>query len=165
MHLYKRTSSGKSWQGWLDSNQRMRESKSLALPLGDTPVWKGMRDRDTPDPSFLFVGWVKGLEPSTPGTTIRCSNQLSYTHHIYIRTGRVLTLQGENGTPEGTRTPGLLLRRQLLYPTELLARICQVGAGDGNRTRIPSLEGWCPGHCATPACALRRNRQLCYIST
>ena len=30
----------------------------------------------------LFVGWVKGLEPSTPGTTIRCSNQLSYTHQI-----------------------------------------------------------------------------------
>ena len=30
----------------------------------------------------LDVGWVKGLEPSTPGTTIRCSNQLSYTHHI-----------------------------------------------------------------------------------
>ena len=29
------------------------------------------------------LGWVKGLEPSTPGTTIRCSNQLSYTHQIY----------------------------------------------------------------------------------
>ena len=28
------------------------------------------------------MGWVKGLEPSTLGTTIRCSNQLSYTHHI-----------------------------------------------------------------------------------
>ena len=26
------------------------------------------------------------------------------------------------GTPRGTRTPGLLLRRQLLYPAELLAR-------------------------------------------
>ena len=26
-----------------------------------------------------------------------------------------------------------------------------VGAGDGNRTRVPSLEGWCPGRCATPA--------------
>ena len=26
-----------------------------------------------------------------------------------------------NGTPEGTRTPDLLLRRQLLYPAELLA--------------------------------------------
>ena len=46
-----------------------------------------MRDRDTPDPSFLFVGWVKGLEPSTPGTTIRCSNQLSYTHHMDIHMG------------------------------------------------------------------------------
>ena len=82
------------------------------------------------------VGWVKGLEPSTPGTTIRCSNQLSYTHHR------------ENGTPEGTRTPGLLLRRQLLYPTELLAHISGTpallaGAGEGNRTLVSSLEGWC----------------------
>ena len=44
------------------------------------------------------------------------------------------------GTPGGTRTPYLLLRRQLLYPDELLAH---VGAGDGNRTRVSSLEGWC----------------------
>ena len=39
-----------------------------------------------------------------------------------------------------------------------------VGAGDENRTRIPSLEGWCPDHCATPAYALRGNRQLGYIN-
>ena len=39
-----------------------------------------------------------------------------------------------------------------------------VGAGDENRTRIPSLEGWCPGHCATPAYALHGNRQLGYIN-
>ena len=30
------------------------------------------------------------------------------------------------GTPEGTRTPHLLLRRQLLYPDELLARMERV---------------------------------------
>ena len=30
------------------------------------------------------------------------------------------------GTPGGTRTPDLLLRRQLLYPTELLARMERV---------------------------------------
>ena len=30
------------------------------------------------------------------------------------------------GTPEGTRTPDLLLRRQLLYPTELLAHMERV---------------------------------------
>ena len=47
----------------------------------------------------------------------------------------------KSGTPEGTRTPDLLLRRQLLYPAELLAHL--IGAGDGNRTRVSSLEGWC----------------------
>ncbi len=89
------------WQGWLDLNQRMRESKSLALPLGYTPIREKKGDRDAiPDPA-LFVGWVKGLEPSTPGTTIRCSNQLSYTHHIYIRTGKVLTLQGKMARQKG----------------------------------------------------------------
>ena len=35
---------GMSWLGWLDLNQRMRESKSRALPLGDTPMF-GFYDR------------------------------------------------------------------------------------------------------------------------
>ena len=73
-------------------------------------------------PFRLNVGWVKGFEPSTPGTTIRCSNQLSYTHHITdVRLHLKLA-----GTPEGTRTPGPLLRRQLLYPPELQARLERV---------------------------------------
>ena len=38
-------------------------------------------NRGNPDP-LLLLGWEMGLEPTTPGTTIRCSNQLSYTHHI-----------------------------------------------------------------------------------
>ena len=109
-------------------------------------------------PFRLNVGWVKGFEPSTPGTTIRCSNQLSYTHHITdVRLRLKLA-----GTPGGTRTPGPLLRRQLLYPPELQARIIvpasrprrepqrneqafwneDFGAGDGNRTHATSLEGW-----------------------
>src|SRR5574344_712234 len=72
--------------------------------------------------------------------------------HFFISFSHILI---KDGAPEGTRTPGLLLRRQLLYPTELLAHL--VGAGDENRTRIPSLEGWCPDHCATPARALHGN--------
>lgn len=28
----------RTWLGWLDLNQRMWESKSHALPLGDTPI-------------------------------------------------------------------------------------------------------------------------------
>ena len=75
------------WLGWLDSNQRMRESKSRALPLGDTPIlsfqWEKKQGTGMISQSLAFLGWVMGLEPTTPGTTIRCSNQLSYTHQIH----------------------------------------------------------------------------------
>ena len=103
-----------------------------------------------PPPS---LGWVKGLEPSTPGTTIRCSNQLSYTHQILDKAE----------TKEMARQKGF---EPLAY---CLEGSCSIqlsywrifGAGDENRTRIPSLEGWCPGHCATPAhgtSPFRRNK-------
>ena len=38
------------WLRWLDSNQRVRESKSRALPLGDTPIWSTRRDSN-PQPA------------------------------------------------------------------------------------------------------------------
>ena len=64
----------------------MRESKSLALPLGYVPVFSNRDGKRCGDrgnaPIPALVGWEMGLEPTTPGTTIRCSNQLSYTHHI-----------------------------------------------------------------------------------
>ena len=30
----------------------------------------------------LLNGWLMGFEPTTLGTTNRCSNQLSYSHHV-----------------------------------------------------------------------------------
>ena len=50
---------------------------------------------------------------------------MNYTHHIQFLISRPLPHQ-KIGTPEGTRTPDLLLRRQLLYPAELLARMERV---------------------------------------
>ena len=49
------------WQGWLDLNQRMRESKSLALPLGYTPI----------------KGRMMRIELTNAGATIRCVNHFA----------------------------------------------------------------------------------------
>ena len=68
---------------------------------------------------ILCLGWVMGLEPTTPGTTIRCS--AIELHPPHLRTESAESSPKRIGTPEGTRTPGPLLRRQLLYPAELLA--------------------------------------------
>jgi hypothetical protein len=32
---------------------------------------------------FPNDGWMMGLEPTTPGTTNQCSNQLSYNHRVF----------------------------------------------------------------------------------
>ena len=79
-----------------------------------------------------------GLEPTISRTTIWRANQLHHTHH---------------NEPGGIRTLDLRLRRPLLYPAELQTHInipfskalryFYRKAGDGNRTHVSSLEGWC----------------------
>ncbi len=172
----------RTWQGWRDSNPRMQESKSCALPLGDIPIFylhvdAAFRRRQR-------MGWVKGLEPSTPGTTIRCSNQLSYTHHIQLvpraifdRVGRgknaasATTLARQEGLEppayclEGSCSILLSYWRMLsrhqagLYRALPCDHCLAAGAGDGNRTHVPSLEGWCTNRCATPAGIYRSSRR------
>ena len=70
------------WLGRLDSNQRVRESKSLALPLGDAPIWKKeVGDRGTPDPLPLSgVGDGTRTHNARNHNPVLC--QLNYTHHI-----------------------------------------------------------------------------------
>lgn len=59
--------------------------ENVANPI-TARVWWSEEIRKSPavnQQGFSILGWEMGLEPTTPGTTIRCSNQLSYTHHIF----------------------------------------------------------------------------------
>ena len=67
-----------------------------------------------------------GFEPTVFGTTIRRFNQLSYTHHVHINESLRLWSVSNFGAPYWTRTNGLLLRRQLLYPAELMTHMERV---------------------------------------
>ena len=61
----------------------------------------------------------------------------------------------QSGTPGGTRTPDLLLRRQLLYPAELLAHLMERVTGIG-----PAYPAWKAG--VLPLNYTRKSRNLVY---
>ena len=84
----------------------MRQSRLVRAPLGTPPKNPLMLCIGG---FFYLAGCPVGLEPTVSRSTIWRVNRLRYGHHI--------------DAPEGTRTPGPLLRRQLLYPPELRAHV------------------------------------------
>ena len=77
-----------------------------------------------------------GFEPTASRATIWRANQLRYTHHIFL-----LLIQTTNNKTslKGFEPPthGLEGRCSIQLSYRLIK------AGDGNRTHVSSLEGWC----------------------
>ena len=100
----------------------MQESKSCALPLGDSPIINNTKLCNSARP-YKKRGWVKGLEPLASRATIWRANQLRHTHHhsetrsVDARYSFIKRLRFS--VPKGIRTPDPRLRRPLLYPAEL----------------------------------------------
>jgi hypothetical protein len=56
----------------------------LLLPVFiETGFIRQLAIKKAPETRSLSFGWKMGFEPTTPGTTIQCSNQLSYIHHLF----------------------------------------------------------------------------------
>ena len=117
------------------------ESKSGVLPLHYIPIlWEWLLLKQAGGAGLFYIwGGIWGSNPRHP------EPQSGALPTELIPPYAFQSLYFDAGAPGGTRTPGLLLRRQLLYPAELLAHIqepSENGAGEGNRTLVPSLEGW-----------------------
>ena len=81
--------------------------------------------------------WVVGLEPAISRTTIWRANQLHHTHHKTSLGGFEPSTYGLEG-----RCSIQLSYRLILSLNENLS-VFKREAGDGNRTHVSSLEGWC----------------------
>lgn len=60
------------------SKARMDSGKLSVKEKSEQKKSQNLRDEDF----GIFRGCKMGFEPTTPGTTIQCSNQLSYMHHL-----------------------------------------------------------------------------------
>ena len=100
---------------------------------------------------LFFIKWG-GRWDSNPRHLEPQSSALPTELHppfIYIKRTMIICAACllATGTPRGIRTPGLLLRRQLLYPAELLTQNTQRGRRDLERVMgiEPTLPAWKAG--------------------
>ena len=100
----------------------MRESKSRALTAWLHPYKGGRAEAVCFGPAVIWGG----RRDSNPRHSEPQSDALPTELRPPYEKGMAKMGHKGNGTPEGTRTPDPLLRRQLLYPPELQAHMERV---------------------------------------
>ena len=95
---------------------------------------------------------VTGFEPATSSSRTKRATKLRHTPRVdncaAFSTGK------KNGTPEGIRTPGLLIRSQALYPAELRVHTsCQTAWAEKATLPVPRQAN------AAKICSFRLLRQ------
>ena len=66
------------WQGYLDSNQGIQESKSCALPLGDTPILQGSSNYSEYRVIWVYIEIILSFLITT------CINSIAERAFIYL---------------------------------------------------------------------------------
>ena len=111
-----------TWLGWRDSNPLYRSQSPVCYHYTTSQcTGTELLQKGRTHPTFLRWGGIWGSNPRHPEpqsgalpTELIPPNDIIYKLHAETV---------HFGTPRGIRTPDLLLRRQLLYPAELLAHI------------------------------------------
>ncbi len=121
---------GSFWLGWLDSNQRMPESKSGALPLGDTPnliyiksstisdnliTWLRRSDSNQ-RPSGYEPDELPLLHPAMISICVKC-NFINQLYTVLIRLKKCLEI-ATIGDPYGIRTRVTAVKGRCLRPLD-----------------------------------------------
>ena len=87
--------------GWLTGLLRLlrafQDGTFVPKSTASNPLIRGFSPRH----AILLrkMGWLTGFEPATLGTTSRCSNQLSYSHHMEKYACRTPLMKSRYGLP------------------------------------------------------------------
>ena len=101
-----------TWLGWQDSNLQYQSQSLVCYRYTTSHHRLAQRGRHCRPPASSGVGDGARTHDTRNHNPVLIPTEL---HPPFM--------EPCPGTPGGTRTPGLLLRRQLLYPTELLAHV------------------------------------------
>ena len=125
-----RTSHGAAltcWLGWRDSNPQRRSQSPVCYRYTTSHHYIKRTE------VLFFIKWGGRWDSNPRHLEPQSSALPTELHPPFIFIKRTMIISAAcllaTGTPRGIRTPGLLLRRQLLYPAELLAHIHQRWSG------------------------------------